>query len=82
MKTPNSNTEILQSYPLVVADALLEIVTAAVSAVVIQSAFVTDKHFLCPEFCYQLVFYCFIWYFLARICIVKCFVNNSSFNAK
>lgn len=34
------------------------------------------KHFLCPDIFYQMV-YCLIQYFFARVCIMKCFTNNS-----
>lgn len=35
------------------------------------------KHFLCLEIFYQMVYCCLIEYFLAGVCIIKCFTNGS-----
>jgi hypothetical protein len=49
----------LQPYPVVAADALLEIGTAVIPAVLSLDEHLshTNKHFLCPEIRYQSVLY-------------------------
>jgi hypothetical protein len=74
----NGNIEFLQPYPVVAADALLEIGTAVISA-----GLSLDEHLsqtntsYVPKFCYQSVYCCLIRYFLVRIRIAKCFTNSS-----
>jgi hypothetical protein len=50
----NDNIEFLQPYPVVAADALLEITTAVISAVLSLDEYLSqDTHFLCPEILLQ-----------------------------
>jgi hypothetical protein len=74
----NGSIEFLQSYPVVAADALLEIGTAVISAVLSLDEHLSQTNNSCaPKFCYQSVYFCLIRYFLVRIRIVKCFTNSS-----
>jgi hypothetical protein len=88
LHTQNDETsgyiDLLQLYPVVAADALLEIGTAVISAI-----FSLDEHLLqtntscVPKYCYQSLFCCLIRYFLVRTSIAKCFTTPSNdFEAK
>jgi hypothetical protein len=69
---------LLQPYPVVTADALLEIGTAVISAVLSLDEHLSQTNTSCvPKFCYQSVYCCFIRHFLVRIRIAKCFTNSS-----
>jgi hypothetical protein len=62
--------EFLQPYPVVVADALREIGTAVISAVLSLDEHLSQTNTSCvPKFCYQSV-HCLTRYFLVRIRIV------------
>jgi hypothetical protein len=73
----NGSIEFLHPYPVIVADALLEIGTAVVSAVSSLDEHLSETNISCvPKFWNQSV-YCLIRYFLVRIRIAKCFTNRS-----
>jgi hypothetical protein len=56
----NSSIEFLQSYPVVEADALLEIGTAVISAVLSLDEHLSQTNTSCvPKFCYQSVYVVF-----------------------
>jgi hypothetical protein len=75
----NGNIEFLQPYPVVAADALLEIGTAIISALLSLDEHLSQTNTSCvTKFCYQSVYCCLIRYFLVRIRIAKCFTNSSS----
>jgi hypothetical protein len=62
---------------IVAADALLEIGTTVISAVLSLDEHLSQTNTSCvPKFCYQSV-YCLIRYFLVRIRIAKCSTNSS-----
>jgi hypothetical protein len=68
----------LQPYPIVVADALLEIGTAVISAVLSLDEHLSQTNTSwVTKFCYQLVNCRLIQYFLLRISIAKCFTNSN-----
>jgi hypothetical protein len=72
------NIEFLQPYPVVAADALLEIGTAVISAVLSLDEHLSQTNTSCvPKFRYQSVYCCLIRYFLVRIRNAKCFTNIS-----
>jgi hypothetical protein len=74
----NVSIEFLQPYSVVAADALLDIGTAVISAVLSLDEHSSQRNTSCvPKFCYLPVYYHLIPYFLVRIRIAKCF-NNSS----
>jgi hypothetical protein len=57
----NGNIEFLQPYPVVAADALLEISTAVISSGLSLDEHLSKKNTSCvPKFCYQSV-YCFLF---------------------
>jgi hypothetical protein len=68
----------LQLYPIVAADALLEIGTAVISAVLSLDDHLSQTNTSSvPKFCYQSAYYSIIGHFLTRIRIAKCFTNSS-----
>jgi hypothetical protein len=70
------NFEFLQLHPAVAADALPQIGTAVVSAVMSLYEHLSQAYTFCvPKFCYQSV-HCLIWYFFMRTLISKCFINS------
>jgi hypothetical protein len=74
----NGNIEFLQKYPVVAANALLEIGTAVISAVLSLDEHLSQINTSCvPKCCYQSMYCCLIRYFLVRIRIAKCFTNSS-----
>jgi hypothetical protein len=80
----NSNIEFWQPYPIVAADALLEIGTTVISAVLSLSKHLSHTN-TTPvlKLCYQSVYYCIIRYFLVSIRIVKFFTDfNEDFDLK
>jgi hypothetical protein len=73
----NGNTEFLQPYSVVAADALFEIGTAVISAVLSLNEILSQTNtFRVPTFCYQSV-YCIVRCFLVGIRIATCFTNSS-----
>jgi hypothetical protein len=74
----NHNIEFLQPCPGVAADALLEIGSAVISAVVSLDEHLSQTDTSCvPKCCYQSMYCCLIRYFLTRKHIAKCFTNSS-----
>jgi hypothetical protein len=74
----SGNIEFLQLYPVIAVDALLEIGTAIISAVLSLDEHLSQTNtFYVLKFCYQLVYCCLVQFFLARIHVAKCFMNNS-----
>jgi hypothetical protein len=71
-----SEAECLQPYPVVAADALLEIGAAVISAVLALDEHLSQTNTSCvSEICYQSIC-CRIRYFLVRIRIAECFTNS------
>jgi hypothetical protein len=74
----NGNIEFLQPYPVVAADALLEIGTAAITAVLSLHEHLSKANTSCDQnFCYQSAHYRVIRHFLVKIRIAKCFMSRS-----
>jgi hypothetical protein len=62
------NIKFLKPYPVVAADALLEIDTAVISAVLSLDEHLSQTNTSCvPKLCYQSVYCCLIRYFLFRM---------------
>jgi hypothetical protein len=73
----NGNIKFLQTYPVIAADALLEITTAVISAVLSLDEHLSRTNTSCvPKLCYQPVYCCLIRYFLVKIDIPKLFMNS------
>jgi hypothetical protein len=74
----NGSIEFLQPYPVVAADALLEIGTAVISAVLSLDEHLSQTDTSCvPKLCYQSVYCCLIRYFIVQMRIAECFTNSS-----
>jgi hypothetical protein len=74
----SGSIEFLQPYPVVAADALFEIGTAVISAILSLDEHLSHTNTSCvPKFRYQSVYCCLIRYFNVRIRIAKCFTSSS-----
>jgi hypothetical protein len=74
----NGSIEFLQTYLVVAVDALLEICTAVISALLPFHEHLSQTNTSCvPKCCYQSVCCCLIRYFRVRIRTAKRFTNSS-----
>jgi hypothetical protein len=71
------NIEFLQLYPVVAADAMREVRTAVISAVLSLREHWSQRNASCLTKFYQSAYLYLILHFLARIRIAKCFINSS-----
>jgi hypothetical protein len=70
----NGNIEFLQPYPIL---GTWHWYSHNISCFVALWVIVTDKQHLCTKILLSVVYCCLTRYFLARICIAKCFTNSS-----
>jgi hypothetical protein len=69
---------LLQPHRIVAANALFEIGTATISAVLWLNKLLSQTNTCCvPKFCYQSVNFCLIPSFFIRMSIATCFTNSS-----
>jgi hypothetical protein len=74
----NLSIEFLKAYPFAAGDALLEISTVEVRAILWVDEHPLQTDTSChPTFCYLSVYCCLIRYFIVAILIDKCFTKNS-----
>jgi hypothetical protein len=65
-------------YPVIAADALIEIGKAVISAVLTFDEHLSEANISCdPKRCYQSVYRCVVLHLIFRIRIAKCFTNSS-----